>query len=161
AIAIRASVTVSIAAETSGSSSAIVRVSRVAVDTSFGRTADSAGTRSTSSNVSPSFANFSGSAASDRLPKRSTSIRKRYRGARASRLHRLRLELGDRDAALEPGGAPRIEDAGAELEGRSRAGRDGRAERVLAGAPGDVGGDEGREQGVAGADRRDRLDLRR
>ena len=43
AIAIRASVTVSIAAETIGSSSAIVRVSRVAVETSFGSTADSAG----------------------------------------------------------------------------------------------------------------------
>ena len=55
AIARRASVTVSIAAETSGISSSIVRVSRVRVETSLGRTADSAGTSSTSSNVSPSF----------------------------------------------------------------------------------------------------------
>ena len=54
AIAMRASVTVSIAAETIGTSSAIVRVSRVAVETSFGRTDDSAGTRRTSSKVSPS-----------------------------------------------------------------------------------------------------------
>ena len=76
AIAIRASVTVSIAAETSGSSSAIVRVSRVAVETSFGSTADSAGTSRTSSKVSPSLANFSGSESSDSTldPKRSTSI---------------------------------------------------------------------------------------
>ena len=60
-IAILASVTVSIAAETIGTSSTIVRVSLVAVETSFGRTLDSAGTSRTSSNVSPSFANFSGS----------------------------------------------------------------------------------------------------
>ena len=59
AIAIRASVTVSIAAETTGTLSAIVRVSRVAVETSFGSTADSAGTSSTSSKVSPSRPNFS------------------------------------------------------------------------------------------------------
>ena len=60
AIAIRASVTVSIAAETIGMSSAIVRVSRVAVETSFGSTADSAGTSSTSSKVRPSFAELLG-----------------------------------------------------------------------------------------------------
>jgi hypothetical protein len=59
AIAMRASVTVSIAAETSGMSSAIVRVRRLAVTTSFGSTADSAGTRRTSSKVRPSFANLS------------------------------------------------------------------------------------------------------
>ena len=56
---IRASVTVSMAAETTGISSTIVRVSRLAVATSFGRTADSAGTSRTSSKVSPSFANLS------------------------------------------------------------------------------------------------------
>ena len=43
AIARRASVTVSIAAETTGMFSAIVGVSRVTVETSFGRTCDSAG----------------------------------------------------------------------------------------------------------------------
>ena len=79
----RASVTVSIAAETTGDSSTIVRVSRAAVETSFGSTDDSAGTSSTSSNVSPSFANFSGSV----LPKDSkasfpTSIREQYRRRR-------------------------------------------------------------------------------
>ena len=40
------------------------RVSRVAVDTSLGSTADAAGTSSTSSNVSPSCANFRSSASS-------------------------------------------------------------------------------------------------
>jgi len=50
---------VSIAAETTGISRAIVRVSRVAVETSLGRTDDSAGTSRTSSNVRPSFENFS------------------------------------------------------------------------------------------------------
>src|SRR5947208_1974486 len=58
AIARRASVTVSMAAETTGIASSIVRVRRVRVETSFGRTRDSAGTRSTSSNVRPSLANF-------------------------------------------------------------------------------------------------------
>ena len=58
AIASRASVTVSIAAETTGIWSEIDGVSRVTVETSFGSTSDSAGSRSTSSNVSPSFPNF-------------------------------------------------------------------------------------------------------
>ena len=58
AIASRASVTVSIAAETIGISSVIVGVSRVTVETSFGRTADSAGTSSTSSKVRPSLPNL-------------------------------------------------------------------------------------------------------
>ena len=58
AIAVRASVTVSIAAETIGISSSIVRVRRVRVETSPGSTPDSEGTSSTSSKVSPSFANL-------------------------------------------------------------------------------------------------------
>ena len=62
AIARRASVTVSIAAETTGMFSEIDGVSRVIVETSFGRTCDSAGRRSTSSNVSPSLPNFRSSA---------------------------------------------------------------------------------------------------
>ena len=57
-IASRASVTVSIAAETIGIASSMLRVTRVRVETSLGRTCDSAGTSSTSSNVRPSFANF-------------------------------------------------------------------------------------------------------
>ncbi len=69
AIARRASVTVSIAAETIGMWSVIERVSCVAVETSFGRTCDSAGWRSTSSNVSPSFENLA-----SRARRRSTSV---------------------------------------------------------------------------------------
>ena len=64
AIARRASVTVSIAAETIGMLSSIERVSRVRVETSFGSTCDSAGTSSTSSKVRPSLANFRSSATS-------------------------------------------------------------------------------------------------
>ncbi len=85
AIAMRASVTVSIAAETTGTSRTIVRVSRVAVETAFGSTDDSAGTSRTSSKVRPSLANFSGSpvpeGAKSRFP---TSIAKRYRPSRMS-----------------------------------------------------------------------------
>ena len=62
AMARRASVTVSIAAETIGMFSEIDGVSRVIVETSFGRTCDSAGRRSTSSKVSPSLPNFRSSA---------------------------------------------------------------------------------------------------
>ena len=50
--------TVSIAAETIGIWIVMPRVSWVAVETSFGRTRDSAGTSRTSSNVSPSFPEF-------------------------------------------------------------------------------------------------------
>ncbi len=52
-MAIPASVTVSIAAETRGMRSSTDRVKRVAVETSFGRTCDSAGSSSTSSKVRP------------------------------------------------------------------------------------------------------------
>ena len=58
AIAARASVTVSIAADTIGISSSIVRVRRVRVETSPGSTLDSDGTSSTSSKVSPSLENL-------------------------------------------------------------------------------------------------------
>ena len=64
AIAIAASVTVSMAAETTGMRSSTDRVKRVVVATSFGRTCDSAGTSRTSSNVRPSRANFSSRASS-------------------------------------------------------------------------------------------------
>ena len=59
AIASRASVTVSIAADTTGIASSSSRVSRVRVETSFGSTSDSAGIRETSSKERPSRANFS------------------------------------------------------------------------------------------------------
>ena len=60
AMARGASVTVSIAAETIGMLRVIFGVRRAAVLTSPGRTFDSAGSSSTSSNVSPSLANFGG-----------------------------------------------------------------------------------------------------
>ena len=83
----RASVTVSIAAETIGISSTIVRVRRAAVETSFGSTDDDAGTSRTSSNVNPSRANFSGNALC--VPSSSSfgaSIAKLYRVAPTSLL---------------------------------------------------------------------------
>ena len=52
-MAIRASVTVSMALETSGSWTAMFRDTREEVSTSLGTTSDSAGTRRTSSKVSP------------------------------------------------------------------------------------------------------------
>ena len=70
AIARRASVTVSIAAETTGIASSSSRVSRVRVETSFGSTSDDAGTSRTSSKARPSRANLSSSAR-----RRSTSTR--------------------------------------------------------------------------------------
>ena len=60
AIAIRASVTVSIALDSSGVCSEIDRDRRVAVTASLGKTSDAAGSRSTSSKVNPSGANFAG-----------------------------------------------------------------------------------------------------
>src|SRR6201987_5935774 len=57
AIASRASVTVSMAAETIGIARSIEGGMRARVETSFGRTCDSAGTRRTSSKVSPSRPN--------------------------------------------------------------------------------------------------------
>src|SRR6266487_391171 len=59
AIASRPSVTVSIAALTIGTLSIILRVKRVCVETSRGRTEEAAGTMRTSSKVRPSLANFS------------------------------------------------------------------------------------------------------
>src|SRR5262245_13183278 len=70
AIARRASVTVSIAAETTGIESSSSRVSRDRVDTSFGSTSEDAGTSRTSSKARPSRANLSSSAR-----RRSTSTR--------------------------------------------------------------------------------------
>jgi hypothetical protein len=60
AMASVASVTVSIGADTTGMASSMRGVSRVRVDTSDGRTDDSAGSRRTSSNVSPCLANLGG-----------------------------------------------------------------------------------------------------
>ena len=60
AMASWASVTVSMAADTIGMASGIDGTTRVAVETSAGNTSDAAGSRSTSSKVRPSVANFSG-----------------------------------------------------------------------------------------------------
>ena len=58
AMASRASVTVSIAALTSGTASVMPRVNRVVVSTASGSTSDASGTSSTSSKVSPSVVNL-------------------------------------------------------------------------------------------------------
>jgi hypothetical protein len=60
AMASRPSVTVSIAAETTGTASSMRGVRRLRVSTDAGRTDDSPGSSRTSSNVSPSLANFGG-----------------------------------------------------------------------------------------------------
>src|SRR5829696_5291807 len=73
AIAIPASVTVSIAAETIGISISIPRAKRVCVEASPGRTSDSAGTSRTSPKVSPSFANFRSSVRSRSISARPSS----------------------------------------------------------------------------------------
>src|SRR5215208_1889865 len=59
AMARRASVTVSMAADTIGICSEMLEVSRAAVDTWEGKTCDRQGTRATSSNVNPSLTNLS------------------------------------------------------------------------------------------------------
>src|SRR3954447_15051225 len=64
AIAIRASVTVSIALESNGVRRVIDLDSRVDVSTSLGITSDAAGSSRTSSNVSPTVPNFAGRSAS-------------------------------------------------------------------------------------------------
>ena len=60
AMAIRASVTVSIAEEINGTRSTMLRDSRLVVSTSLGTTSDAPGSSSTSSNVRPSCANLAG-----------------------------------------------------------------------------------------------------
>ncbi len=75
AIAMRASVTVSMAAEQTGIASEIERLKRVAVEASFGSTWDSAGTSRTSSNVNPSRENLSSSASSCSIRPSSSSVR--------------------------------------------------------------------------------------
>lgn len=63
AIAIRASVTLSIAADSSGMLTRTFRETREEVSTWFGSTSEAPGSNSTSSYVSPSIANFSGTPA--------------------------------------------------------------------------------------------------
>jgi hypothetical protein len=63
-MAMRASVTVSMAEETSGTASAMLRDSREPVRTSFGMTSEAAGSSRTSSNVRPREAKRDGIPAS-------------------------------------------------------------------------------------------------
>ena len=67
AMARRASVTVSMAADMSGMASAMSLVRRVEVDTCAGTTSDAAGTRQTSSKVSPICPNLASGSASAEL----------------------------------------------------------------------------------------------
>ena len=83
AIASRASVTVSIAAETSGIESESDLVRRVAVETSFGSTSERCGTSRTSSKVSPSRAKRRSSSTS-----RSSSICPRSNPSKGSAYQR-------------------------------------------------------------------------
>src|SRR5438270_3525081 len=172
AIARRASVTVSIAAETIGIASSMRGVRRVAVETSFGSTCDSAGTSSTSSKVSPSRPNFSssrrrrsistsyGSAALDSTPIRQRISVFRRRSGRSA-LVGDGLELLDLHLRCEPRDIARVEPARADLERRDGAGRDGERQRLLDRAPVAPGGDEARDEGVARSDSRSRLEPRR
>src|SRR5688500_5380030 len=142
----RASVTVSIAAETIGISSAIVRVRRLAVTTSFGRTADSAGTSRTSSKVRPSFANLSCGS-----PK--YGDRNRCPGRRPAYLRGV-LQLVHLDHGCEAPGLGGIEAARAHLQHGSRARRSGEAKRLLAALAVEDGHEPLGEERVAGADDR-------
>src|SRR5437764_12942011 len=72
-----------------------------------------------------------------------------------------RFQLGDLDGAREAVDLPLLEASGADLERRSRAGRDRRTERTLGRLAFQVRGEVGRQQDVARPDHRDRLDARR
>src|SRR5438067_13532036 len=72
-----------------------------------------------------------------------------------------RFQLGDLDGAREAVDLPLLEPSSADLESRSRAGRDRRTERILRRLAFQVRGEVGRQQDVARPDDRDRLDGRR
>ena len=129
------------------------------VETSFGSTSDSAGTSRTSSNASPSRANFCSSSRS-----RSTSIRPSSSPSKKDRLAvgGDGLEVGDAGRPASAAEATRGGRGGRRRAPAStRAGGDRRAQRVLGRPPVELGRDEAGEQDVAAADRGDRLDLRR
>ena len=178
ATAMRASVTVSIAAETIGIASWRLRVSRVAVETSFGRTCDSAGTSRTSSKVRPSRANLSSSGQLTPLELRPTSISARELPKIATLYHRrvdgrLPRPLGARprdrgrrrrapptlDVVDEPRRPPRTSNwPEPTTSRRGGAGGDRAAERLLRRHLLEPRGDERGEEHRAGADRRDDVD---
>src|SRR6476619_3678494 len=154
AIAIRPSVTVDSAAERSGISSATERVRRVAVETSFGSTPDSAGTSRTSSKVSPSLANLSSRSLKWSDPSGPPGGRTRFPRSGDG------LELVHLDPGREAPRLRRIEAARTDLEHRRAAGRDREAKRVL--DRGRTGIEDGREplgeERVARPDDGDRLE---
>src|SRR4051794_1142343 len=84
AIAIRASVTVSMALESNGVRKRSERDNRVEVSTSLGMTSEAAGCSSTSSKVSPSGANFSGRAPSSETKPGVASITPTREGRKTS-----------------------------------------------------------------------------
>src|SRR3954447_22419326 len=108
AIAIRASVTVSIALDSKGVRRRSDRQSRVEVSTSLGITSDAAGDSSTSSNVSPSRANFGGRPPSSEEKPGVASITPTREGRKAPSYGRCEHRPGTDAAAY---GGPVADDA--------------------------------------------------
>ncbi len=97
AIAMRDSVTVSMAAEISGTATEISRVSREVVSTSDGMTSVSPGSSRTSSKVRPRVANFSGNWSVKASPRRPVS--------HGTWMTNVRVDSGESRMALaRPGG---------------------------------------------------------
>ena len=90
AMAMRDSVTVSMALDSSGMRSESSRVSRVVVSTSLGMTSVSPGSSRTSSKVSPSGGNVASYAASSVLARSSEGIIGAFRVAEGERSHSSR-----------------------------------------------------------------------
>src|SRR3954463_14038055 len=112
AMAIRASVTVSIGLDSTGVRSVIDRLSRDVVSASLGMMSEAAGTSKTSSNVSPSRANFAGRPAELSVgggiasihtysPRRKQSVYGRGRIGRPSRAAAYLVRVRD-DIPLDP-----------------------------------------------------------
>src|SRR5690349_21236535 len=93
---------------------------------------------------------------SDRLL---SSGRRSYQRPQTASFAPDRLELGDLDGTDQPAGLARLEPARADLERRRSAGGDGRPQGLFVRAPVEAGRNERGEEHVAGADRRERVDL--
>src|SRR5262249_47371287 len=139
--------------ETIGISSTIVRVRRVAVETSFGRTADSAGSSSTSSKVRPSLPNL--------LSRSSSNSKGRSIVAAGPAGSEGRRQFADLDERGQAAGFLGAEAAGPRHQHRRGAGGDTEPQRLIGRFAVELGGKPLREQDVAGADGGDRLELRR
>src|SRR5690606_16033338 len=120
AMAIRASVTVSIAADTSGTLNRMFRDSCEEVSTSLGTMSDSSGKSSTSSKVMPRVANFAGRPGADsslairamRLPSRQEST-EGYGGVAPSRnVGRYNATTGLKDSLHDRGAGQCLPEAG-------------------------------------------------